>query len=279
MKFSVTLGAGGDGRDPAALARLAALAEAAGWDAFLLEDYLCYRGLPTYDPWVCLAAVAAATTRIRIGTTVTPLPRRRPWELAAQAVAVDHLSGGRLILGAGSGAADDPAFTAVGEPMSTRERAVRLDEGLELLTALWTGEPVHHHGRYYRLDGLHLPAVPVQRPRIPVWIGGDLRRPGTRRRRTRRDGACVYLDRALEPADVRDIAALVREAGRDLAGYDIKVSGNPHRLAEFAAAGATWWGQWIPPGHPDDTRKSIATGPPASDEPSARAGETGGERA
>lgn len=119
----------------------------------------------------------------------------------------------------------------------------------------------------------------MQRPRIPVWIGGDLRRPGTRRRLTRLDGACVYLDRALEPADVRDIAALVREAGRDLAGYDIKVSGNPHRLAEFAAAGATWWGQWIPPGHPDDTRKSIATGPPASDEPSARAGETGGERA
>jgi alkanesulfonate monooxygenase SsuD/methylene tetrahydromethanopterin reductase-like flavin-dependent oxidoreductase (luciferase family) len=74
-----------------------------------------------------------------------------------------------------------------------------------LLTALWTGEQVHHHGRYYRLDGLHLPAVPVQRPRIPVWIGGDLRRPGTRRRLTR----------------------------------------------------------WIPPGHPDDTRKSIATGPPS----------------
>jgi alkanesulfonate monooxygenase SsuD/methylene tetrahydromethanopterin reductase-like flavin-dependent oxidoreductase (luciferase family) len=175
--------------------------------------------------------------------------------------------------------ADDPAFTAVGKLMSTRERAARLDEGLELLTALWTGEPVHHHGRYYRLDGLPPPAVPVQRPRIPVWIGGDLRRPGTRRRLTRLDGACVYLDRALEPGDVRDIAALVREAGRDLAGYDIKVSGNPHRLAEFAAAGATWWGQWIPPGHPDDTRKSIATGPPASDEPSARAGETGGERA
>jgi hypothetical protein len=68
---------------PAALAALAALAESAGWDAFLLEDYLCYRGLPTYDPRVCLAAIAVATTRIRLGTTVTPLPRQ-PWELAAQ---------------------------------------------------------------------------------------------------------------------------------------------------------------------------------------------------
>jgi alkanesulfonate monooxygenase SsuD/methylene tetrahydromethanopterin reductase-like flavin-dependent oxidoreductase (luciferase family) len=131
-----------------------------------------------------------------------------------------------------------------------------------LVTALWTGEPVRHSGDYYRLDGLQLPAVPVQRPRIPVWIGGDLRHPGVRRRLARWDGACVYRDRALEPGDVRDIAALVRDAGRDLAGYDIKVSGNTHQLSDFATAGATWWGLWIPPGHPDDTRKSIATGPP-----------------
>jgi hypothetical protein len=60
VKFSVTLGTGGDGRDPAAPAPLAALAESSGRDAFLLEDYLRYRGLPTYDPWVCLAAIAAA---------------------------------------------------------------------------------------------------------------------------------------------------------------------------------------------------------------------------
>jgi alkanesulfonate monooxygenase SsuD/methylene tetrahydromethanopterin reductase-like flavin-dependent oxidoreductase (luciferase family) len=263
VRFSVTLGTGGDGRDPAALAALAALAESSGWDAFLLEDYLCYRGLPTYDPWVCLAAIAAATTRIRLGTTVTPLPRRQPWELAAQAVAVDHLSAGRLILGAGSGAADEPAFTTAGRPMSAPERAARLDEGLQVLTALWTGTPVHHHGRYYHLDGLQLPATPVQQPRIPIWVGGDLRHPGVRRRLTQWDGACIYRDQPLDPADVRDIAALIRAAGRDLAGYDIKVSGNPDRLGDFAAAGATWWGQWIPPGRADDTRKVIGGGPPS----------------
>ena len=263
MKFSVTLGAGGDGRDPAALAGLAALAESAGWDAFFLEDYLCYRGLPTYDPWVCLAVIAAATTRIRLGTTVTPLPRRQPWELAAQAVAIDHLSGGRLILGAGSGAADDPAFTATGTPISAAEGAARLDEGLQILTALWTGTPVRYHGRYYHLDGLHLPATPVQQPRIPIWIGGDLRRPGVRRRLTGWDGACVYRDRALDPADVPRHHRPAPAAGRDPAAYDIKVSGNPGLLAEFAAAGASWWGQWIPPGRPEETGAIIAAGPPA----------------
>jgi hypothetical protein len=77
------------------------------------------------------------------------------------------------------------------------------------------------------------------------------------------DGACVYREQALDPGDVRDMAALVGGAGRDLAGYDIKVSGNRGRLAEFAAAGPTWWGQWITPGHPEDTRKSIAAGPPS----------------
>jgi alkanesulfonate monooxygenase SsuD/methylene tetrahydromethanopterin reductase-like flavin-dependent oxidoreductase (luciferase family) len=262
VKFSITLGAAGDGRDPAALAGLAVLAETAGWDAFFLEDYVSYRGLPTYDPWICLAAIAGATRRIRLGTTVTPLPRRHPWELAAQAVAVDHLSGGRLILGVGSGAADDPAFATVGSPVTASERAARLDEGLQVLTALWTGTAVHHQGRYYLIDGLQLAATPVQQPRIPIWVGGDLRRPGVRRRLAQWDGACAYRERALGPDDVRDIAGLVRAAGRDLAGYDIKVSGNQDRLADFGAAGASWWGRWIPPGHRDETQKIIADGPP-----------------
>lgn len=262
MKFSVTLGAGGDGRDPDALADLAVLAEAAGWDAFFLEDYLSYHGLPTHDPWVCLAAMARATTRVRLGTTVTPLPRRNPWELAAQAVSVDHLSGGRLILGVGSGAADDPVFNKVGSPMTAAQRAARLDEDLQVVTALWTGTEVHHHGRCHDIDGLRLAATPVQQPRIPIWVGGDLRRPGVRRRLARWDGACVYRERALDPEDVRDIADLIRAAGRELGGYDIKVSGNQDRMADFAAAGASWWGRWIPPGHPDQTRKIIADGPP-----------------
>ena len=218
------------------------------------------RGCPPTTPGG-LAAIAAATTQIRLGTTVTPLPRRHPSELAAQAVAVDHLSGGRLILGIGSGAPDDSALTTTGPPATAPERAAQLDEGLTVLTALWTGTAVHHHGRYYDIDGLQLATTPVQ-PRIPVWVGGNLRRPGVRRRLTQWDGACVYRERALDPADVRDIADLIHAAGRDLAGHDIKVSGNQDRLADFTAAGATWRGHWIPPGHPDEARKIIADGPP-----------------
>jgi alkanesulfonate monooxygenase SsuD/methylene tetrahydromethanopterin reductase-like flavin-dependent oxidoreductase (luciferase family) len=261
----VTLGAVGDGREPAGLAGLAALAEASGWDAVFLEDYLDYQGmgLATYDPWVCLAAMAAATGRIRLGTTVTPVPRRRPWELAAQAVAVDHLSAGRLILGVGAGDVSDPGFAAVGEPARPRVLAARLDEGLEIISRLWTGSAVHYAGEHYRISGLRLAATPVQRPRIPIWVGGDLRRPGVRRRLTRWDGACVYRERPLDPDDVRDILDLVRRERGGTSGFEVKVSGNPHLVDEFAAAGAAWWGRWIAPGDIAEARQVIAAGPPA----------------
>jgi alkanesulfonate monooxygenase SsuD/methylene tetrahydromethanopterin reductase-like flavin-dependent oxidoreductase (luciferase family) len=177
MRFSVTFGAVGPGRDPRGLAELARLAEDAGWDAVFLEDYLVYQGdasLPTYDPWISLAAMASATSSIRLGTTVTPVPRRRPWKLAAEAVALDHLSGGRLILGVGLGDPSDPFLGSVGEPTDPSVLAEKLDEALTVIDALWTGESVHHSGTHYNLDGVELTARPLQRPRIPIWVGGNL---------------------------------------------------------------------------------------------------------
>ncbi|MFF0345944.1 LLM class flavin-dependent oxidoreductase [Kribbella sp. NPDC004875] len=135
MRYSVTVGAVGDGRDPRGLAELARAVEDAGWDGMFLEDYLVYQGdaaHPAYDPWICLAAMAAATQRIRIGTTVTPLPRRRPWKVAAEAVALDHLSGGRMILGVGIGDPGDPFM----EGKSPKVLAEMLDEGLDLIDRL-----------------------------------------------------------------------------------------------------------------------------------------------
>ncbi|MDR7276102.1 LLM class flavin-dependent oxidoreductase [Catenuloplanes atrovinosus] len=248
MRFSVTLGAVGE-RTPGVLGRLAALAEESGWDAVFLEDYLDYQGTgaPTWDAWVCLSAIACATSRIVLGPTVTPVPRRRPWELAAQAAAVDQLSGGRLVLGAGAGDRADPALALLAAG------GTGLDAGLEALDRLWAGDEV---------DGLRLPGRPVRRPRVPVWIGGDLRRPAVRRRLTRWDGACVHRERPLDPDDVHDILALVTAARGDARGFDVKVSGNPHLIAEFAAAGATWWGRWIPPGDVAEAEAVIAAGPP-----------------
>jgi len=259
VRFSVTLGAVGD-RHPAALAQLAALTEECGWDAMFLEDYVDYQGTgaPTWDVWVCLSAIASATSRIRLGPTVTPVPRRRVWELAAQATSVDHLSNGRLIFGAGAGDLADPGFALAGIPPGAAALARSLDTGLEMITGLWSGTATTLGS-----GQLALAATPLQTPRIPVWIGGDLRRPGVRQRLTRWDGACVFRERPLDPDDIRDIVELVRAARGDTSGFDIKASGNPQLIHDFAAAGATWWGRWIPPGDIAAAEAAIKAGPPS----------------
>ena len=126
------------------------MAEAAGWDAVFLEDYIIWQGhndAPTYDPWVALAAMSVATTRIRLGTMVTPLARRRPWKLARETVTLDHLSGGRLILGVGLGDNEiDTSFTRFGEESELKRRADMVDEALDLLVRMWTGRQVSPGG-------------------------------------------------------------------------------------------------------------------------------------
>ncbi|MGW6282313.1 LLM class flavin-dependent oxidoreductase [Kribbella sp. NPDC055071] len=258
MKFSVTVGAVGQGRDPRGLAELARVVEDSGWDALFLEDYLVYQGdasLPTYDPWICLAAMAVATSRITIGTTVTPLPRRRPWKVAAEAVALDHLSDGRFVLGVGIGDPGDPFMPA--EP--PKVLAEMLDEGLELIDRLWSGQPVSFAGRHYQLDGVQLTAQPLRK--IPIWIGGDLLVPAVRRRILRWDGSCAYKGRTDAPQQIMpdDVRRLLAERDKS-AGFDVKVSGGDP--AAFAAAGATWWGRWLPPLDAEETLAIVRSGPP-----------------
>jgi alkanesulfonate monooxygenase SsuD/methylene tetrahydromethanopterin reductase-like flavin-dependent oxidoreductase (luciferase family) len=256
------------------MAELAAEAECVGWDGFFLEDYIVYQGqqgTPTYDPWVTMAAMAVSTSTVRIGTSVTPLPRRRPWKLASEAVTLDHLSGGRLILGVGAGDVNDPGFGATGEPLDPPTRAQLLDEGLEIVTRLWEGEPVTFHGRYYHVDDLRLSPRPMQQPRIPVWAGGDWLIKGVQKRAVRWDGCCLYKGspdqewQDLTPADVHDIRAA---AGRP--DFDIGLGGRERaddwdrdreHIRSIAAAGATWWTEWVKPGDRRHTIEAVRRGP------------------
>ncbi len=106
MKYGIYLPNFGPYGDAETLANLARDAEDAGWDGFFIWDHVAGWPLDFVDPWVALTAVAMRTTRIRIGTTVTPLPRCRPWKLVRETVSIDRLSGGRLILGVGIGGGD-----------------------------------------------------------------------------------------------------------------------------------------------------------------------------
>jgi alkanesulfonate monooxygenase SsuD/methylene tetrahydromethanopterin reductase-like flavin-dependent oxidoreductase (luciferase family) len=280
MRYMINIGAAGPGRDPRTMTELAALAEASGWDGITLEDYIVYQGnfgMPTYDPWVVLAAMAMATTRLLLGTLVTPLPRRRPWRLASEAVTLDHLSAGRLILGVGAGDSKEPSFVDAGEPTDPRVLAEMLDEGLAILAGLWTGEPVTYAGKHYHVSGLSLAPRPVQQPRIPIWIGGDWLVAGVRRRLTRWDGCCVYAgtpgtakERPITGDDVRGIVSLIERERGTTEGSAICVGGSepdPDRerqrayVQSLADAGATWWNMWIPPCDPEKTREAISRRP------------------
>src|SRR5688572_21732979 len=121
MKFALNLPNFGAHADVETLAELAATAETAGWDGFFLWDHvLADEGVPFVDPWVALAAIAMSTQRVRIGTLVTPLPRRRPWQVARETVSLDHLSDGRLVFGAGIGGDGWREYSAFGEDPDAR---------------------------------------------------------------------------------------------------------------------------------------------------------------
>src|SRR5712692_419999 len=178
--------------DPRVLADLAHEAEEAGWDGVFVADHLTVRTpagpSPIADPWIALAAIAMATTRVRIGPMVAALPRRRPWQIASECATLDRLSNGRLILGVGSGTALEWSFAPFGEEMDARKRGAMLDEGLDILTLMWTGKPFHYAGNQYEVDGVTFLPRPVQSPRIPIWVAGAWPHRRPFRRAARWDG-------------------------------------------------------------------------------------------
>ena len=190
MQYGLTVPQFGDFGDVRTLAALARDAEEAGWDAFFVWDHLLFdnRLQPMVDPWVALAAIALSTSRVRIGAMVTPLARRRPWKVARETVSIDHLSGGRLIVGVGLGDPAQTEFEAFGEDADPRVRAGKLDEGLEVLTGLWSGEVFSYSGEYYQLKEVLFTPRPVQTPRIPIWVGGTWPNRAPVRRAARWDG-------------------------------------------------------------------------------------------
>jgi alkanesulfonate monooxygenase SsuD/methylene tetrahydromethanopterin reductase-like flavin-dependent oxidoreductase (luciferase family) len=254
MRYMVSLPTFHDHANPRTVAELAREAEEAGWDGFFIWDTIQFSkdGIPLCDPWVALAAVAMATQRIKIGTMVTPLPRRRPWKLAREAVSIDHLSGGRLILSVGLGEPVREDFERFGEQTGVKARARMLDEGLEVLTGLWSGKPFSYCGEHYKLDEVVFLPAPVQQPRIPIWIGGHWPKQGPVRRAARWDGANFLAMGDDYSADtIRAMAAAIKEHRTTGEPFDLVAGGwTPGDDPEsYAPAGATWWLESIDPWH------------------------------
>jgi alkanesulfonate monooxygenase SsuD/methylene tetrahydromethanopterin reductase-like flavin-dependent oxidoreductase (luciferase family) len=258
MKYGISIPNIGDWAEPRAMVGLAREAEASGWDGFFLWDHIRFRSspLPVHDPWILLAAIATATERMTIGPMVTPLSRRRPWVVARQAVTLDHLSGGRLMLGVGLGEPADVEFADFGEEDDLKTRAAMLDEALAVIDGLWSGEEFRFDGDHYRLAPMTFLPRPLQRPRIPIIVAGYWPNRGPIRRAARWDGMHALFpdpaqDRKAEAgALVTELRSLradpdapfeIFESGRTAGGSG---GGDPARAAEI---GATWWIEVIDP--------------------------------
>lgn len=253
LRYGVYLPPMGPLGDPSALVDLAVRAEAAGWDGVFLWDHVVTEFPPIVDTWTTLGAIASATQSILIGPMVTPLPRRRPWVVARQASTVSRLSGGRLVFGAGLGADETGDFTRFGEAAKMAERKAMLDEGLEVVRAMWSGSALSHHGPHYDVE---IQTAGPEPHRIPVWMAASNASPGVVARAVRADG--IYYNPEDHEAAAEEVAALLEELrGAGLhadadAPFDVAVRGNASSawpdpepknvdLAGLAEAGATWW--------------------------------------
>ena len=259
MKFGLSVPQFEAFGDVKRLADLADEAEGAGWDGFFVWDHILFDDLwhPIVDPWIALAAIAMRTKTIRLGPMVTPLARRRPWKVAREAVSIDQLSNGRFIMGVGLGAPDLWEFGFFGEDMDPKVRAGKLDEGLDILLGLWSGELFSYQGEYYQLEQLRFLPTPMQLPRIPIWVGGTWPRKGPLQRAAKFEGYFpVDVRSLLSPDDWIDVTASINTYRKQDGPYDFVQYGvtpgddlakAAALVAPYQEVGVTWWVEGISP--------------------------------
>ena len=259
MRFGINMPAFADFSDPRVLADIAREAEETGWDGFFIWDHIFFdpNFHPMADPLVALAAVAMRTERILFVTMITPIARRRPWKLAREAVSVDRLSNGRLTLGVGLGDPVQWDFGFFDEMTDPKTRAKKLDEGLDILTGLWTAEPFTFQGEQFNIKEVTFRPTPMQTPRIPIWVGGWWPNKPPLRRAARWDGVCpAKWGSSITPDEWGELLAYVQKYRTSNTPFDAVHSGttpgdDPVQAAEvvrtYEEAGVTWWIEPVDP--------------------------------
>lgn len=240
--------------EPATIVKLAKMAEEKGWEGLFLWDHIPVdSSMNAYDPWLLLSLVATNTEKLRIGTTVTPLARRRVQKLAKEVVTLDHISNGRFTLGIGLG--NEKEFSAYGEEFKPRKVSKRLDESVEVLRLLWSGEEVDYNGKQVKVKAMHHP-TPVQE-QIPIWVGGVWPNKAPFRRAARHQG--VFPLKAgdgygMTPQDYKEILSYIEKHGGDLTNYDVVMTvysqGDQEKdkwMSGFNEAGVNWFVDCLDP--------------------------------
>ncbi len=260
MKYGFILPKG----DAAIAAEMAYLAEQCGWDGFFVYE------LPWgVDAWISLSAAAMRTSRISLGTMISPLSRMRPWKVASQAATLDQLSQGRVILSVGLGALET-GFNAFNEITDRRLRAELLDESLAIMQGLWSGQPFQFKGKHYQVDttlietSLPQPPCPYRSEGIPIWVVGAWPSIKSMARAAHWNGLLPNLLNESGHADIKEpfpetlrkMCDFIREKRGSLRDYDIvhendlmDISTKKPDQKEYEKAGVTWWleSMWTEP--------------------------------
>lgn len=259
MKFGLSLPNHGDYGDIHRITALAVLAEESGWDGFFLWDHIARGVAPQIDPWIAISAIASQTHKIRIGMLVTPLARRRPWKVAREIVTLDHLSNGRMVMGVGLGDFRGKEFENFGEVVEQRERGEMLDEGLEIIAGLQTGEAFCLKGKHYNIARTIFNPKPIQQPRVPIWVAGKWPNKKPFRRAAKWDGV-VPIHRSrnikeyLSVTETKEILRYIKKYRELDTPFDFCVSGvlpakklieDRNIVEAYEKAGATWWIEFI----------------------------------
>jgi alkanesulfonate monooxygenase SsuD/methylene tetrahydromethanopterin reductase-like flavin-dependent oxidoreductase (luciferase family) len=275
MKYGFVLPTG----DAGLAAEFAFLAEQSGWDGFFV-----YETLWGVDAWVSLTASAMRTTRIKLGTMISPLSRMRPWKIASEAATLDQLSQGRIIISVGLGAVET-GFDAFHEETDRKIRAERLDESLTIITSLWSGQPFKVEGKHFQVDtsliawGYPPQVKPFAETGIPIWVVGAWPSVKSMSRAARWNGLLPNIlgtngHAELAQPDVETIKQMrdfLLEKRGSLDGYDIILeedssapSKHTANQSEYADAGVTWWltSMWSEQ-NLDRVREMIIKGPPS----------------
>lgn len=265
MKYAIYLPTFTPFGSPQIIASLARDAEQAGWDGMFVWDDVAGTQKDLADPWISLSAAAAITQRLRLGALITPLARRRPWKFARETASLDQLSAGRLVVGVGVGSGQEQ-FGDFGDESNQHVRGEMLDEALQVITGLWSGESFGFEGKYYHLKPATFRPKPVQQPRIPIWVAGVWPNKKPLERMARWDGMFPLFLSITDPAEqqarLSETVKIVRAKRLELMAdaeaqpFDVlsvgqTPAGNPamaeEHIAGYARAGATWWLESLEP--------------------------------
>jgi len=263
MKYGIQLAGGAAVSQRAALKKVAAAAEALGFDSVLIGDhivipkkitspwpydeyvggktpYAVYTDMVWFDPFDTMAFLAAVTERVRLGISVVIVPYRHPFDVARRVATIDVLSGGRFVLGVGVGWLEDE-FRLLGIPFA--KRGARTREYVAMMQALWTQDAPRFSGDFVELhEDVNVLPRPIQKPHPPIWVGGEST-PALRRVAAFGNGwHCGLVLPERIPGLLDRIRALMDEAGRDFSELEITALAasdrtRAHEIDAYRAAG------------------------------------------